>query len=245
MKAVIVCGGKGTRMEPISQIMPKFLIPICGRSLLCWIIGDAIKAGVDQIILSTSPEKELEVREAAKPYHAFVEAVVVSPDNGIVSALCAAKSHLFKERFFAVAYSDSLASKNLFSEMFRNFCRLHDRCTFITMVAVDDIENGAAVQFGENDEIVDIIEKPKAGQAPSNVSAMAVYILESEKFFPVAEKQLGSKAYPPQLVLTAGGKVRGYFFLGEYIDVGTVQKVHQANEMMRRRLMGEKGEGHV
>ena len=47
MKAVILCGGEGTRMRPLSYSRPKHLIPVANRPVLDWIIDDLSRAGAD------------------------------------------------------------------------------------------------------------------------------------------------------------------------------------------------------
>ena len=62
MKAVILCGGEGTRMRPLSYSRPKHLISVANRPVLDWIIDDLSRAGVDRIAVIASPSTERRCR---------------------------------------------------------------------------------------------------------------------------------------------------------------------------------------
>ena len=59
MKAIIPAAGHGTRFFPASKVIPKELLPVAGKPAIQWIVEEALDAGVDEVIIVTSPEKTL------------------------------------------------------------------------------------------------------------------------------------------------------------------------------------------
>ncbi|MFT4545963.1 MAG: UTP--glucose-1-phosphate uridylyltransferase, partial [Bacteroidia bacterium] len=57
-KAVIPAAGFGTRMLPISSVVPKELLPVCGRPVIEFVVREAVEAGIEEIILVLSEGKE-------------------------------------------------------------------------------------------------------------------------------------------------------------------------------------------
>ena len=66
-KAVIPAAGLGTRFLPVTMSVPKELLPIIDRPLLQYVIAEAIEAGVEEVIIVTSPEKE-SISDYFKPH---------------------------------------------------------------------------------------------------------------------------------------------------------------------------------
>jgi len=59
MKAIIPAAGHGTRFFPASKVIPKELLPVKGKPALQWIVEEALEAGADEVVIVTSPEKDL------------------------------------------------------------------------------------------------------------------------------------------------------------------------------------------
>ena len=57
-KAIIPCAGFGTRFLPVTKVLPKELLPIVDTPALCYIVDEAVKSGIEEIMIVISPQKE-------------------------------------------------------------------------------------------------------------------------------------------------------------------------------------------
>jgi len=241
LKALIICGGKATRMRPISNYLPKDLIPLFDEPVIAHIIDDALNAGLEKVIVSTTPKKAELFKKYLK-YKKYDERVKIidEPDAGVAYRTFSMRPFLEHDKFFIVNYGDNLGETNLFKRTLNEFEKLEEKSTFVLLKEVDNIERCAAVRFGENKQIVEIIEKPKKEEAPSNVSAMANFILDSEKFFSYGKENVRLvHKYPPQFVLENRGLVKGYFYNKGYVDVGKPSDILKACKILIRRKFGK------
>jgi UTP--glucose-1-phosphate uridylyltransferase len=101
--AVIPCGGRGTRLHPITRWLPKEILPVGLRPILHWTLDEAADAGLLRAILVTNPHKPL-LEAAARNYEGPLELEFVPQDHprGLGDALLRARDHLAGSPFLAV-----------------------------------------------------------------------------------------------------------------------------------------------
>lgn len=90
MKAIIPCGGLGTRMNPTSEYIPKELLPIWDMPAVHYTIQEAINAGLDRIVLVVSPCKLDLFRKALHRESDRIEFAIQSEPNGLGHAISCA-----------------------------------------------------------------------------------------------------------------------------------------------------------
>ncbi|HUR94691.1 MAG TPA: sugar phosphate nucleotidyltransferase [Gemmatimonadales bacterium] len=101
--AVIPCGGRGTRLHPITRWLPKEILPVGLRPILHWTLDEAADAGLLRAIIVTNPHKPL-LEAAARNYEGPLELEFVPQDHprGLGDALLRARDHLAGSPFLAV-----------------------------------------------------------------------------------------------------------------------------------------------
>jgi UTP-glucose-1-phosphate uridylyltransferase len=101
--AVIPCGGRGTRLHPITRWLPKEILPVGLRPILHWTFDEAADAGLFRAIVVTNPHKPL-LEAAARNYEGPLELEFVPQDHprGLGDALLRARDHLAGSAFLAV-----------------------------------------------------------------------------------------------------------------------------------------------
>jgi len=92
--AVIPCGGRGTRIAPLARATPKELLPVAGKPLLQWTLEEAAAAGIERVVVVTSPTKpQLAEFLTARPPDRLTAAVVVQPEpRGLGDAITCARA---------------------------------------------------------------------------------------------------------------------------------------------------------
>lgn len=101
--AVIPCGGRGTRLHPITRWLPKEILPVGLRPILYWTLDEAADAGLLRAIVITNPHKPL-LEAAARNYEGPLELEFVPQDHprGVGDALLRARDHLAGSPFLAL-----------------------------------------------------------------------------------------------------------------------------------------------
>ncbi|MEP6687921.1 MAG: sugar phosphate nucleotidyltransferase, partial [Gemmatimonadales bacterium] len=101
--AVIPCGGRGTRLHPITRWLPKEMLPVGLRPILYWTLDEAADAGFLRAIIITNPHKPV-LEAAARTYEGPLELEFVPQDHprGLGDALLRARDHLAGSPFLAL-----------------------------------------------------------------------------------------------------------------------------------------------
>jgi NDP-sugar pyrophosphorylase family protein len=225
-KALILVGGKGTRLRPITLKIPKCMMDVHGKTVTEHMFDLLKKYGVRDVILSTGYLKE-KVRENYGDGSKFgVNINYVEEDEplGTAGPLKLAKNFL-KDSFIATN-GDELKSINI-PRMFRLHKR-KDALATIALTTVDDPSHyGVAKLSGSR--ILEFVEKPKKEEAPSNLINAGFYILEPEvlDMIPDGFAMLEKDVFPK---LAKQGKLRGFPFEGQWFDIGNLERYEIAKK---------------
>lgn len=225
-KAVILVGGKGTRLMPLTSSKPKCMMEIQGRTITEHMFDLLKKYGIREIILSVGHMKE-KVKEYYGDGSKFgVNISYVEEDKplGTAGPLKLAKPHL-KESFI-VTNGDELKTINI-PRMFRLHKRKNALVTIALTTVTDPTQYGVARMSGTR--ILEFVEKPKAEEAPSNLINAGFYIMEPEAIDMVPEgfSMLEKDVFPK---LAKEGKLRGFLIGGQWFDIGNLERYEIAKK---------------
>ena len=225
-KAVILVGGKGTRLRPLTDKKPKCLLDVNGKTVTEHLLDLFKKYSIRDIILSTGYLKE-KVREYFEDGSKFGVNIAYIEENeplGTAGPLKLAKSHLTGS--FIVSNGDELKSLNL-PRMFRLHKRKGASATIALTSVSDPSHYGVARLSGSR--ILEFVEKPKPGEEPSNFINAGFYILEPEviDMIPDGFSMLEKDVFPK---LAKQGKLRGFPFAGQWFDIGNLERYEIAKK---------------
>ncbi|HLD33715.1 MAG TPA: sugar phosphate nucleotidyltransferase [Candidatus Nanoarchaeia archaeon] len=225
-KAVILCGGKGTRLRPITQEIPKPLIPVHGKPLVEHLIDLFKKYDIKDIVLSVGYKKE-----KIKEYFgngqrvgvniSYIEESEESP-LGTAGPLKKARE-MFKESFI-VTNGDELKDINL-EEMYDIHKTNKSKITIALTTVADPSQYGCAELSGSR--ILRFIEKPPKDKAPSNLINSGLYIMEPDAIdlIPEGFAMLEKDVFP---IVAYNGGLFGYPFTGQWYDTGNLERWERA-----------------
>ena len=174
MKAVVLVGGEGTRLRPLTETMPKPLLPLVDRPILDHVLDHLVAHGVRQVIMS-SPYLE-------DTFHPFIEArggqpaitwVTEAEPLGTGGAIVSALDQLGDESFFALN-GDILTDLDL-TEMLASHRRRGAAAT-IALQHVEDARAFGLVATDPSERITEFREKP-SDPIPGDINA-GTYVLE-------------------------------------------------------------------
>jgi mannose-1-phosphate guanylyltransferase len=164
MKALILVGGFGTRLRPLTLTVPKPLMDFCNLPILCHQIAALAEAGVTEVILAINyqPEvmmKELEVLE--KKYNLKITCSLESVPLGTAGPIRLAKEIILKDNTdnLLFVFNSDVICKFPLSEMVK-FHRNHGKEGTIMVTTVEDPSKYGVVVADENDKIERFVEKP-------------------------------------------------------------------------------------
>lgn len=223
-KAVILAGGLGTRLRPITYEIPKALIPIHGRTLTEHLFDLFKKHGVTTIFLAVGHmrEKIMDHYHDGSQFGVHLEYIEEVQPLGTAGPLKLGRDKL-TETFFC-SNGDELKKINL-EEMYA----IHKKNKALVTIAlwhVDDPSYYGVARLDGN-KILEFVEKPKKEEAPSNLINSGFYIIEPEviDMIPNGFSMLEKDIFPK---LAKEGRLYGYPFKGQWFDTGNMERYERA-----------------
>ncbi len=179
MKGVILSGGKGSRLSPITDNYPKQLIPIIGRPILFHCIDYLRQAGINEICIIISPETGPTIQKELQSYNydAQISFIVQDEPKGLAHAINLSKTFVGRDDF-TVLLGDNLFDKPL-SELIETF-KATKSDSLILLKEVDRPYDFGVVKFDANGKAEKIVEKPK--EMISKYAIVGVYLFNPSIF---------------------------------------------------------------
>ncbi len=239
MKAVVMAGGEGTRLRPLTVNRPKPMVPLCNRPMMEYGLELLRKHGFREVIatLHYMPHVIMEYFGDGEGFGVRISYSIEEVPRGTAGGVKQATGHL--DEPFLVISGDILTNTDL-SRMLA-FHRSRGAVLTIALTRVTDpTEYGIALLDDEN-RVTRYLEKPGWGDVFSDLANMGIYILEPEalKYVPENRPFDFSKDLFPRL-LEAGEPVYGFIADSAYwSDVGTYEQYLQAHrDLLNGRIKG-------
>ena len=178
MKAIVLVGGEGTRLRPLTYTTPKQLLPVAGTPMLERVVTHLASHGVDQVVLSMGykPAAFLEMYPnntcAGVPVRYVVESEPL--DTGGAIAYAADESGV--DDRFVVVNGDVLTDVD-FTALINGHAE-RGALTTIGLTPVDDPSRFGVVVTDGDGRVTAFIEKPSPGTAPTNLINAGIYVME-------------------------------------------------------------------
>ncbi len=234
-QAVIMAGGEGTRLKPLTNTRPKPLLPVLGRPCIEYVINSLASAGVEEIFLACGYRSQDIVNSLGGATHYGAKIVYAYEETpmGTAGAVKLLQSKLHGT--FVVGSGDTLTDADL-----GHLISLHrERNAFVTMALteVERPEQFGIVGVSAEGRIERFKEKPKPEEVFSNVINAGTYVLEPEALdhIPIGTKYDFSKNLFPDL-LQQGKALYASPLKGYWKDIGRPRDLFQANiDLAERR----------
>lgn len=181
MKGVILAGGLGTRLRPITNITNKHLLPVYDAPMIYYPIRSLVEAGIDDIMIVCGGNHAGEFLRLLGNGNEFglkhLNYTYQMDEGGIAEALglCA---HFVDGEKVVVFLGDNIIETSI-KDAVEEF-KKQDGGARIILKEVEDPRDYGVVRFGGNNRITEIIEKPK--DPPSNYAVIGVYMYDPEVF---------------------------------------------------------------
>ncbi|MGH2968823.1 MAG: glucose-1-phosphate thymidylyltransferase [Solirubrobacteraceae bacterium] len=246
LKGLILSGGRGTRLRPITYTSAKQLVPVANKPVLFYGIEAMAAAGIRQIGIIIAPETGDEIREAAGDGSQFgVEITYVVQDEpaGLAHAVLTAEQFLGGSPF-VMYLGDNLLQGGM-SDLVNAF-REHEPDALILLTPVPDPQNYGVAELDAGGSVTRLVEKP--AEPATDLALVGVYM-----FTPLIHEAARSIEPSPrgeleitdaiQWLVDGGRKVESHIVRGWWKDTGRLDDMLEANrlilETVYRHVEGE------
>ncbi len=249
MKAVVMAGGEGSRLRPLTIGRPKPMVPIVNAPVMEHILGLLKRHGITEVVVTlqymsnTIQDYFGDGSEFGMVIHYTVEETPLGTAGSVKNA-----EHLLDEPFIVIS-GDALTDFDL--EKVISFHREREAMATLTLYQVPNPLEYGVVILDEEHRVTRFLEKPSWGEVFSDTVNTGIYVLDPGifKYVPSGKSVDWSNDVFPQL-LQNSDPMFGYVASGYWCDVGSLQEYVRANadmlqELVNLPLPGEISSGRI
>ncbi|EKD76449.1 MAG: hypothetical protein ACD_43C00107G0003 [uncultured bacterium] len=236
MKGIILAGGSGTRLSPLTRVTSKQLLPIYDQPMIYYPLKTMLNGGIKEVLIITAPEHAgdfLNFLGSGKDFNARFTYEIQDKPGGLAQGLALA------ETFVGGDSCMMILGDNIFEHDFSSDIKSFTSGARIYVKKVPDAKRFGVVELDSNHHILSIEEKP--AQPKSDLAQTGVYIYDEHVFELIRNLKPSKRGeyeitdlnnvYLQKGTLTAGE------ISGEWIDAGTFESLFRATQIRRKQIM--------
>ncbi|HZJ41795.1 MAG TPA: sugar phosphate nucleotidyltransferase [Patescibacteria group bacterium] len=235
MRGIILSGGSGTRLRPLTKITSKQLLPIYNRPMIYYPLNTLIRAGIKEILIIVAPERAgdyLNLLGSGKEFGVKFTYEIQDKPEGLAQAF------IIGENFIDDEDVAMILGDNIFEDDFSDDISNFSGGAKIFAKKVSDPERFGVVKFDKNMKAVDIVEKPQ--EFLSNYAVTGLYVYDNKVVKAAKEIKPSSRG---ELEITdlnnwylKKGELNVAMVEGEWLDAGTFDSLLRAQTFAKEKL---------
>lgn len=234
MKGIILAGGSGTRLRPLTKVTSKQLLPIYNQPMIYFPIKTLLKAGIRDILIIVAPDRAgdfLRLLGSGSEFGCKFTYEIQDEPEGLAQAF------LIGENFIGDDNVTLILGDNIFEDNFSDDISNFQSGGKVFAKEVSDPERFGVVEFDEQKRAISIEEKPAEPKSSHAVTGMYIYdntVVEKAKSLkpsPRGEYEITdlNNAY------LAEGSLDVAFVKGKWLDTGTFESLFEATQLVREQ----------
>jgi mannose-1-phosphate guanylyltransferase len=234
MKALFLAGGKGVRLKPLTDKLPKPMVPIMNKPLLERTLVNLKKNGITEIVISSCYQSNYieDYFGNGEKLGINIQYIVEDSPRGTGGAI--KNTELQFNEPFIVFNSDIVSDINIL-----DLIKFHNAKGALATIAVTEVSDPSmygVIEYDSNGYAISFIEKPEPEQIFSNFINAGIYIFEPEILNEIPENMVVSMERDifPQ-ILEKGYKLAIYKDSSYWMDIGTIEKYIQVHKDIMNR----------
>ena len=233
-QAVVMVGGKGTRLKPLTDTCPKPILPVLDRPCLDYLIESLVNAGVKHIILACGYKSEQVPKSIGDGSDRGIKIEYSYEDvpMGTAGAIKLLEDRL--DEVFIAANGDLFAESDITGQINEHFRT--DACITIALTPVENPCEFGIAKVGDDGRILEFKEKPKPEEVFSNLVNAGIYVVNKSvmKLVPKGQMHDFSKDLVIELI-RRGRRIQSHTMNGLWRDVGRPSDLLGTNMIMAEK----------
>lgn len=236
MKGIILAGGSGTRLRPLTKVTSKQLLPIYDKPMIYYPLETLLKAGIKDILIIIAPDYAgdfLKLLGSGKEFGCKFTYEIQDKPEGLAQAF------IIGEKFIGTDSVTMVLGDNLYEDDFSAAITSFQSGGRVFAKEVSDPQRFGVVAFDQDHKAISIVEKPE--QPASNFAVTGLYIYDNT----VVEKAKNLQPSPRgELEITdlnnvylQAGNLDVAFVHGKWFDTGTFESLYEAITFARNRAL--------
>ena len=242
MKGILICGGTGSRLRPLTEKTHKSLLPIAGKPMIFYPLQILLKAGVEEIMLITGPEHSgsfMQYLGSGTKFGCSFTYRIQDEPKGIAQALGMAKAFAGEEPICALL-GDNIFEENLSKHIHafagkggHLFLKEVEDPERFGVATIDETKN-QKLKTSNSARVLSLEEKPK--EPKSNLAVTGCYLYDARCFDIIRSLQPSARG---ELEITdvskqylVWGELTATVLAGEWVDAGTHESLRRAERLV-------------
>ncbi len=220
MKAIILAGGFGTRLRPLSCTRPKLMFPVANKPVIDWTLENLSRGKVDEVILAVNYMADILERHVGETrYGMKISYSHEATPLGTAGPLKNARHLLDKKEPFFVLNGDIISEVD-YNAVYKEHVSNGGDLT-IVLHEVDDPSRFGVAELDNDKRILRFVEKPSPEEEVGKLVNAGIYVVEPsivDIIEPEKKVSIEREVFP---VIANRGKLYGSFYDGIWVDIGT------------------------